>query len=408
MPELPTLTHQPALVSPPTRELPPLVTQAVPHTRTSRPSSKLADWFSGQSDPITFALIPSPTKEKPEPFEAMTSPNNEQTRAHTEKQSATWISSKPPITSRFSFFGSKPTPPKAQIATSDLHDEWHDLDVKSALNPTGSADPFSPAAFKNLQQNAEGLLLKLQAAYKQRSTALHDVLAEKEAQAEELEGAEMRTKHLKLQLDGMTARLEEQDKAMMDLVDQLAQERQTRREFEDARGDKANRSPVAAVCDDQESRSQDAQHGERTWNSRTSVASDLSVESDGSCAESLFSRHGATSPAMSMSSVSTVNSPETQQYQMPAQISQRHPQVSETSAPFSASRLLGISAKSSKRDPPASQTTAKCANCSRFGGDSEAWSLVSMLKLENQGLKTRLVQLESTVDDCLDMVKSLF
>ncbi|KAI4152490.1 MAG: hypothetical protein L6R39_001796 [Caloplaca ligustica] len=402
MPELPTVNHLPA-------SLPHLhlVTQDNPHTRPSRPASKLADWFSGESVPITFALIPSPTKEKADPVDGMAS-SDDHNPTHRPKLPATRPSPRPPIVSRFSLFGPKSTvPSKTQPTPSDLHDQWHDLDVKSALDPSPKADPLSPSAFKDLHKNAEGLLLKLQAAYKQRSQALHDILAEKDAQAEELEGAQMRTKHLKLQLDDMTAKLAEQDRAMMDLVDQLAEEKQARREAHEVSFATKSARQTTGSGPDQADRKEDNQRTERTWKSRTSTASDLSVESEGSCAESLFSRHGASSPAMSMSSVSTANSPETQQYQPPAQASQRYPQVPETSAPFSASRLLGISAKAPRRDYQVSKATARCANCSRYG-DSEVWSLVDTLKLENRGLKTRLGQLENTVDDCLDLVKGLF
>ncbi|KAI4166972.1 MAG: hypothetical protein LQ348_007746 [Seirophora lacunosa] len=327
MPEVPSLTHHSASLSPPIRHLPPLVTP-------SHPASKISDWFSGSSDPISFALIPSPTKEKSDPAETIMSSTPDQPAARADISSAKTNSSKPPMISRFSLFTSRPTPPPPPTARSDLRDEWHDLDIKSALYPA-PPDPFSPSAFKNLQQNAEGLLLKLQSAYKLRSQALHDVLAEKEAQAEELQGADMRAKHLKLQLDDMTTRLAEQDKAMMDLVDQLAQEKQFRREAEDARVAKVTTRPaIITNSDDQEEiPTEDAPDGEkRTWKSRTSNASDLSIESEGSCAESLFSRHGATSPAMSLSSVSTMNSPETQQQQRYYQSSADRLPVQETVA----------------------------------------------------------------------------
>ncbi|KAL8923692.1 MAG: hypothetical protein Q9208_004444 [Pyrenodesmia sp. 3 TL-2023] len=357
---------------------------------------------------MTFALIPSPTKEKVDPVDEVINSTYEQRAPPGEKMSIPRIASKPPLISRFSLFGSKSKPPQAQVAISDLHDEWHHLDVRTALNPTSSpdSDPFSPSAFKNLQQNAEGLLLRLQAAYKQRSQALHDVLAEKEAEAEELAGAEMRSKHLKLQLDDMTAKLAEQDEAMMDLVDQLAQEKQARREADDALQATSSTQRATTSHSEHEGSEEDRPHTERSWKSRTSTSSDLSTES-GSCAESMFSRHGATSPAMSMSSVSTMNSPETQQYQPPAKISQRHPPTSQTDSPFLGSRILSMKTEAPRVQPPTAAIAARCVQCD-IHGDSEAWNLVDILKLENKGLKTRVGQLESTVDDCLDMVKSLF
>ncbi|KAL8754042.1 MAG: hypothetical protein Q9184_005236 [Pyrenodesmia sp. 2 TL-2023] len=410
--EVPTLSHQPASTSHPTPELPPLVTHNLPHTHTRpcRPASKVADWFSGESEPMTFALIPSPTKEKLDPAdEGISSSTYEHRAAPGQRMSASRTAPKPPLISRFSLFGPKSKPPQAPVAISDLHDEWHDLDVRTALNPISppDSDPFSPSAFKSLQQNAEGLLLKLQAAYKQRSQALHDVLAEKEAEAEELAGAEMRSRHLKLQLVDMTTKLAEQDEAMMDLVDQLAQEKQARREADDALRATCNIQQTTTSHKEHEGSKEDHPHTERSWKSRTSTASDLSTESEGSCTGSLFSRHGATSPAMSMSSVSTMNSPEIQQYPLPAKTSQRHLQIFETDPPFLGARLLGTKTNTTKVQP---RTATIIANGAEYNGhgDSEAWNLVDILKMENQGLKTRVGQLESTVDDCLDMVKSLF
>ncbi|KAL8728432.1 MAG: hypothetical protein Q9166_005394 [cf. Caloplaca sp. 2 TL-2023] len=387
IPQPPALIYPPASTCSSPSNLLPLVTQELQPTRPARSTSKLSDWFSGESEPIPFAIIPSPTKEKLDPVGEMTSSQPKHIPATSLKLSAARDTPKPPIISRFSLFATKQSSSKAPIAPADVHDEWHDLDVKTVLFPSGPADPFSPSAFKNLQQNAEGLLSKLHAAYKQRSQALHDVLAEKEAQAEENEGAEMRAKHLKLQLNDMTAKLAEQDKAMMDLVDQLAQEKQARREVE------ANRRRDYA----------DTQHNPNSSKNRTSTASDISLESEDSCAESLFSRHGATSPTMSMSSVSTMNSPESASlHQLPPSTDRYHPQNAPNSA---RSRCQGAETKTS--DNAFCSPQSQCVNCDGLK-DSEAWSLVNILKLENKGLKTRLGQLESTVDDCLDMLKGLF
>lgn len=309
-----------------------LITQQPPPTRST---SKLSDWFTGESDPFTFTIIPSPTKEKLDPIDEMTSPSD-RTGAAIGKQS------KPPIITRFSFFASK-QPPQTP---ADVHDAWHDLDIKTALSP----DPSSPSAFKDIQRNAEGLLSRLQTAYKQRSQVLHDVLAEKETLAEEREGAEMRSRYLKLQLDDMTAKLVKQDQAMMDLVDQLAQEKLARREVEN----------TAREMDPGTRRSS---------KSRTSTASEMSIES---AAESLFSR---ASPTMSMSSVST----------------QSFNQCRDC-----RTRISPTQSRDSEKTSPVQSR------------DSEAWGLVNILTLENKGLKTRLGQLESTVEDCLDMIKGLF
>ena len=406
LPKPSSLVHQSTSTFESSRHVPRLITHDLKNVQPKRPTSTLADWFSGESDPITFAIISSPTKERSDPLEPMDSSSLEQNVTNDKQAAMNRLISKPPIISRFSLFGSKPAVPKAPIAFSDLHDEWHELDVKSALSLPPSADPYSPSALKTLQQKAENLLSRLQAAYKQRSQVLHDVLAEKEAQSEELEGAQMRTRHLKLQLDDMTAKLADQDKAMMDLVDQLAQEKQARREAEHARS-AVNTQHPETMKPDEDNHKTDPQYNKRQWKSRTSTASDLSLDSEASCADSLFSRPGATSPAMSMSSVSTVNSPELQhQQQLPLPTNpHQSQQFRQTSTPFS--RLSSLTARGKGTSAITAPSNGQCTNC-KGHGESEAWNLVGILKLENQGLKSRLGQLESTVDDCLDMVKGLF
>ena len=395
LPEPPSLTHPPDSAAQAVHHLPPLVTQDLPPTRPKRSSTRLADWFSGESDPIVFNIIPSPTKEKLDPVDKM-DPSTPSSTAETKP--AARDTQKPPLISRFSLFGNnnKSSNPKPSLKLTDIDDEWLRLDVKTALSPI---DPLSPSALKTLQQTAEGLLTKMHSAYKDRSRALQDVIAEKEAQAEELEGSQTRTRHLKLQLDGMTTKLVEQDRAMMDLVDQLAQEKQARREAGDARKQQCATGVVkgergtgkAERCDGTE----------KQWNCRTSTASEMSLESEESCGESLFSRRGATSPTMSMSSVSTMNSPESQL--PPSMI------ISTAHRPQRQPSTAAPQHHQQQRTKPES-TVTPLAECNKCHGlkESEAWSLLGILKLENLGLKTRLGQLEDTVDDCLGLVKGMF
>ncbi|KAL8992549.1 MAG: hypothetical protein Q9169_007015 [Polycauliona sp. 2 TL-2023] len=374
LPQPPALSHPPPYISPSPTQLPPFVVHDLSRTRPARSSTKLSDWFTGESEPCT-TIIPSPTKERLDPIEEMTSSLPQRTVAPVGKQPPP---PKPPIISRFSLFTSKQPSPQTPKTPADVHDAWHDLDVKTALAPSSPTDPSSPSAFKDLQRNAEGLLLRLQTAYKERSQVLHDALAEKETQAEECEGAEMKSRHLKLQLDDMTAKLAEQDKAMMDLVDQLAQEKMARRGAEDAARTIQANFP------------EDGRHTPRSSKSRTSTASDMSIASEDSAAESLFSRRGAASPTMSMSSVSTMNSPDSQ--------SLRH------HLPSSADQSQCPSGHTKASTPTQSSRNVY----HETSHDSEAWNLVNTLTLENKVLKTRVGQLDNTVEDCLDMVKGLF
>ena len=216
----------------------------------------------------------------------------------------------------------------------------------------------------------------MQAAYKERSIALRDIIAERDAETEEREGTDTRCQALKVQLDEMASRLKEQDDAMMDLVDQLADEKRQRREEEESR-----KRTVTLI-----------RHGRRERLSTATTASTCESEDDSS-GESVFSRaHGASSPCMSMSSVSVVSSPDAHQL----------PEFPPALTPQMARMQGGLA---SHPFTPAKGTAAirRCQGAKDF----EAWSVVSMLKEENAALKDRVSQMEGALDGCLDVVARL-
>lgn len=346
-------------------------------------AGKLADWFKGESQSISIGIIPSPTKEKCDPLDALAEPSNKQGTTLPQRLSTAQIVSKPAMAKRFSFFSSKASLVKSAPLPGELSDELLDMDVGAALFPNEPANPFSPSSFKNLQQQSEGLLSRLQTAYKERTLALRDMIAENETLAEESEGAETRARHLKMQLDDMTAKFAEQDEAMMNLVDELAQEKQARRADEEAR-----KRTIRVIGD---VTSPSIGHSELR---RSNTISDSGSESEvDSCTDSVFSgRNGAQSPTMSMSSASTANSPD---------VYRSH----DFHTPASTAQLVHLR-------QPQSQYTAKgipvhsCASCEGVSA-SEAWNVVSMLKMENEGLKHRVGELEGALDGCLDVVGRL-
>ncbi|KAL9067997.1 MAG: hypothetical protein Q9161_006520 [Pseudevernia consocians] len=353
--------------------------------KSEEKTGKLTDWFKGESEPISIGIIPSPTKEKGDPLDVIGGSADIRATKPPQRLPTAQISPKPAMAKRFSFFSSKASLVKSTPLPDELNDELLEMDISAALfpNPNEPANPFSPASFKNLQQQAEGLLSRLQMAYKERTVALRDMTAEKETVAEESEGAKTRAKHLKMQLDGMTAKFAEQDEAMMNLVDELAQEKQARREEEETR------KRTIRVVGDVTSPSS----GYRGL-SRSNTVSDSGFESeDDSSADSVFSRrNGTQSPILSVSSTSTANSPDanrTHEFHIPA-----------STAQFSLLRL------------PPGQHAAKaapfhpCTNCEGIKA-SEAWSVVRILKEENEVLKNRVGELEGALDGCLDVVGRL-
>lgn len=344
-------------------------------TATSNQPSKLSSWFQGESQPIKVGLVPSPTKEMANPLDR---PTVTRPTALPHRNSLPQILQKPAIASRFSFFGSKASLTKSNPDYSDTQDQLAHLDINAALYPAGPPDPFSPASFKNLQQQAEGLLSRLQTAYKERTTVLRDLVAEKEALSEETQGAETRAKHLKLQLDSMSEQLAEQDKAMMDIVDELAREKLARREEQEDR----KRSVRLVEQDSPLSTSARSRP-------RRSINSDSGFESeDDSSADSVFSRRdGRHSPTMSVSSVSTDNSPDTF---FPREIVHSPTQAARLRIPLANSKPIQQS----------------CPNCHGVRA-GDAWPVVSVLKEENQALRSRVEELEGALDGCLDVVGRL-
>ncbi|MCJ1459977.1 hypothetical protein MMC28_010356 [Mycoblastus sanguinarius] len=360
---------------------------------------KISDWFKGESEPISIGILPSPTKEKADPLDTVAPSSEIRPTSLIQKKPTAQVISKTAMASRFSFFSTKASLAKSTPRAVDLNDELIELNIGDALFPAGPPDPFSPAAFKNLQQNAEGLLLRLQTAYKDRTAALREMTTEKETLAEEMEGTETRAKYHKMQLDDMSVKLAEQDEAMMNLVDELAQEKLARREEEEAR--KRSFRLVERMEHDHLPTTND----KRT--SRSNTISDSGFESeDDSSANSVFSRrHGTHSPTMSMSSVSTTNSPDGS-YQIPEfNTALSSPQAARLRVPPGHSATKSLSA-SYHHNIPEEPAQSRCANCDGVR-TSEAWSVVDVLKEENTGLKQRVGELEGALDGCLDVVGCL-
>lgn len=374
---------------------------------------KLADWFRGESEPVNLGVLPSPTKEKADPLEAMSSPAGSRPPLYLQRNSTNQLIAKSPntSTSRFTFFKPKAPAPQPLQAVAPPDDEFLTLDIGAALFPEGPLTPSSPTSFQTLLQNAESVLQRLQNAYKQRTTSLHDLTASYSAQAEELSEAETRARHLKQQLDNITLKVAEQDAAMMNLVDELAREKQLRREEEDARKRSVKLVKNSSGDGDKNSAEEEGSKFGRHVN-RSSVASDSGFESEeeGS-ASSVFSAtskaHNAViSPCPSLSSASSTTSPEIHQAELLTITLARPRPAMPPQRTSMFQKVLGMNGTSGgglpiqRHDEP---LRTSCTNCQGVKA-AEAWNVVSILKEENKGLKERVGSLESAVEGCLEMV----
>ena len=247
--------------------LKPTITNEGRNERSPSPL-RIANWFQGESAPVNVGVLPPPTKEAIDPIET-SQETSKPTMARRKSVTPSIKSQKPASTAPgiFSFFTGKTSPASPQFTQDMLGDEFATLDIKKALQPHGATDPFSPSSFKNLQQNAEGLLAKMQAAYKQRLITLKETNAEQEAQDEELEEAQTRAHHLKNQLNDVSGRLDDTEKEMQRLREELEDEKRLRKE--------AERSTIRVV-DRNDSPSRGRLRGRTSLGSTTSTPSMMS------------------------------------------------------------------------------------------------------------------------------------
>jgi len=245
-----------------------------------------------------------------------------------------------------------------------VEDELSQLDVRGALFPQGYPDNFSPATFKNLQLNAEGTLRRFQQAHIEQQKSVKALTATKTSQADELEAANIRSEHLKFQLEDMAQKAVEQEKAIADLRAQLASQRDSL----DSRLSNQRQS-VRMVQNDDDTPEPPQLDSDARSKYRRNRVSDISTsgESDlGSYASSVVS---VFSEALS-------------------------------AAPSNATSVSSPILKSSVSSDGA------CPRCHGLGAN-EAWDVVEVMKLESAALKSRISELENAQDAALDFLSGL-
>ncbi|KAH7326388.1 hypothetical protein B0I35DRAFT_405638 [Stachybotrys elegans] len=311
-----------------------------------------------------------------------------------------------PASSRFAFLASPMSAFKSfasspSSAPSDVdfqNDELMYLDIEAALFPYGQPserDAFSPAAFKNLQMNATGLLQKYQAAYQSRTIHIRELRADEMTQMDEKGELEMKVHHLKLQLEEMSRKAAEQESIMQSLMEELNREKKLRVDEQFAREKKLMSSECSTVSEDL-----GAEEDQRTkWRkSGETSKSDLGSDTDGESVDSLsvFSRSRSPTAAASMSESVLTEVPYSQA--KPANLPIRAPRPSQPPMTTLQKLFKGVSGES--RDDT-SRGVSGCRNCQGQEA-SMAWDTVSLLRDENKSLKERVTDLETAVEGALD------
>ncbi|PBP15559.1 hypothetical protein BUE80_DR013702 [Diplocarpon rosae] len=381
----------------------------------------LTSWFSGSSVPVPLGVAAMDQDST-----TLASRDTSPASLSQEKMSnppATRLRNNTVAGGMFNFFTAKPPSKKQTVQIpADLNgDEFLTLEIKSALFPGGEPsanDPFSPAAFKNLLMNAEGLLLKLQTAYKLRTLSLHELSAEKECLGEGIEEAETRAQCLKNQLENLAHQVSTKDATIANLAAELAAEKQAHAEEKLARsqsislvtGRRGKHPSVDTTGEDLGI----SHSGRRKYPSDDASSFSTEGESDAESgsADSVFSR--SRSPTFTMSSASVQGATSTSTLEIPqASMARVMPTAglglneSRPATPRQKSTFQKILGGMSEKEEEMSEWNRigmgeqGCGNC-RGKNASVAWDAVGLMRAENKGLKERVEALERAVDEALD------
>lgn len=300
------------------------------------------------------------------------------------------------------------------VVTQAEHDELLNMKVEEALFPAGSPtskDTFSPAAYKNLQQQATGLLGKMQNAYRQKAQALSELEKEREADRDELEEAETRATHLKFQLEDMAHKAVEQERHMKQLMEELAAERRARA---DDQSSMLKRLPTGLQSEAGSTISEDLgvddaeEIQKRKW--RKSNGTDVSFETDDDSisfgeGESVFSRPRSPSASTFTTTRGGADNSSVMDMPLPTPTSTRGGGNVRTSVASSNRKSTSQMSTFQKLMKGISGDDG-CRNCK--GQDaSVAWDTVGLLRDENKGLKTRVNELEDCLEGALDAVNGI-
>lgn len=372
----------------------------------SRPQSKLfGDLFNGESAPVHLGVPTSPTKEKEETEFVMDYQSGQFTERPTldRARKDSVVKNPAPATGnatnrKTSWFTRKPTlptPAPSPVTTTKVQDELLSLDINANLFPHGPADPLSPHAFNDLLLNATNLLQRMQAAYKEKVEYIVSIQPEIDTQQEEVEEARTRSDHLKMQLEEIGRKAEEQRQVNEELLVQLSQEKVKVQEAqEQAKTIRLVRRDTRSEDTECDTDTDDSQRRRNHKRSSNGCASDSGFESDADT-NSVFSSNVETTPTP----ISSI-----QQQQQPRFVvtldHQNQPQVR-----YASSRDSRFSQQSTAYTPSSSSFMGK----QQQQPDSAftAWSTVEKLRMENRDLRSQMEAMQWNLQGCIDLVSGV-
>lgn len=217
--------------------------------------------------------------------------------------------------------------------------------------PDGPAE-FSPAAYKNLQQNAEGALKLFQQAYREGQIQVRKVSSERNVLADELEAAQMRNEHLKAQLLDLAERGSEQEKTIQKL------------QAENDRLHEVHSRTIRLITDDE------SMHG------RSGASSRESITSASTDVSSIFSQQEVGELVEMRRVVDMTESPI---------VKHASPHLQQVMSVGSNSHLNSM------------RGDVECVKCR--GGNDEAWEVLNIKVAENTALKQYIQEMEDASED---------
>jgi hypothetical protein len=377
----------------------------------------LQSWFNGSSAPVKLGVSPpseyseSESESGSEPGEeydsdeeseaeedgrgtmmaslfnrgsSLTRARNESPRRPEETPTPT-KSPQPTASSKFAWLLSTQKnavvpPPIPSPVYHNPEDELLNVNIAQALFPHGPADPLAPSSFNDLLANAEALISRYQSSYRQLSTALVDARSEQSAQEDELDEADTRVRHLKMQLETMAARANEQDEQMRKMAEDLAFERRARQEEEAARKRSLALVRSQPLCEHAACADTSPRRRNRISNSDVSVDSGFESECETDAA-SVFSRNCLSPTGTDISSL-------------------LEPDHDSTPKKMQAPEL-----RNKARDGAANLQKGAwgCTNC-EGGAQAAVWGRLAKEREENRTLRHRVEQLEDAVEGALNIV----
>ncbi|KAI6347294.1 hypothetical protein MCOR25_010926 [Pyricularia grisea] len=442
--------------SPERRQQRPTLAIEMPYTGDGKRTKRVSDVSSRseQSEGAAGDILLSPLSirgaESAVPGDERTPISTEVTPTRNNRTSTPGERQISPASSRFAFLASGMSAISSRLAQSSLspsaksnepQDDLSSLNVEAALFPAGApavGDTFSPAAYKNLQVNAVALARRLQNGYTEQARALRELSAEREADLEEMEEATTRATHLKMQLEDMAYKAADQERAMRELLDELAAERRkTARLLAAAGGVSSPKGPhvrldqqthgtgpasEGSIVEDLEvdAAVEELQYRRRMNNWRSSGGADSFDTDDDSMAEveSVFSRSRSSTTTDGLSSA-LPRSPSSVTMAPPSVLTKTAPKSSaskgvlpQRSAPVQQKHQSMTAFQKLVRNVTSASPidngvgSANCANC-RGQDAGMAWDTVGLLKDENKALKQRVGELEGAVESALDLVNGV-